>query len=78
MCPAAAGQPHQARSQRAVPRPSWSREQSAGGGARLAVIAAAAVLVAGIAGEVTHTGVFFVPALVALAGAAISLWRERP
>lgn len=45
--------------------------------ARLAVVAAAAVLVAGIAGEVTPTGVFFVPALVALAGAAISLWRER-
>lgn len=46
--------------------------------ARLAVIAAAAALVAGIAGEVTHTSVLFVPALVALAGAAISLWREGP
>jgi hypothetical protein len=46
--------------------------------ARLAVIAAGAVLIAGIAGEVTHTGLFFVLALVALAGAGRWLWRERP
>jgi hypothetical protein len=42
------------------------------------VIAAGAVLIAGIAGEVTHTDLFFVPALVALAGAGRWLWRERP
>jgi hypothetical protein len=32
----------------------------------------------GIAGQVTHTGLFFVPALAALAGAAVRLWREEP
>jgi hypothetical protein len=45
--------------------------------ARLAVVVAAGVLVAGIAGEVTHTGLFFVPALAAHAGAAARLWRKR-
>jgi hypothetical protein len=45
--------------------------------ARMAVPLGAAVLVAGIAGEITHTGVFFVPALAAMVGAAIMLWRER-
>jgi hypothetical protein len=42
--------------------------------ARLAVVVAVCVLVAGIAGEITHTGVFFVPALAALVGAAVRLW----
>ena len=46
--------------------------------ARVAVVAAAAVVAAGIAGQVTHTGLFFVPALAALAGAAVRLWREEP
>ena len=34
--------------------------------------------VAGIAGQVTHTGLFFVPALAAIDGAALRLWREEP
>jgi hypothetical protein len=36
------------------------------------------VLVIGIAGQITHLGVFFLPALVALTGGAVLLWRERP
>jgi len=44
--------------------------------ARLAAPPAMAVLVAGIAGQVTHTGLFFVPALVAMAVAATRVWRE--
>ena len=31
----------------------------------------------GIAGQVTHTGLFFVPALVVLAVGAVKLWREQ-
>ena len=42
--------------------------------ARVAVVAAAA----GIARQVTYAGLFFVPALAALAGAAVRLWREEP
>ena len=45
--------------------------------ARLAAPLTAAVLVAGIAGQVTHTGLFFAPALVAMAVAGTRLWRER-
>jgi hypothetical protein len=45
--------------------------------ARVAALATVAVLVAGIAGQVTHTGLFFVPALAVMAVAALSLWRER-
>jgi hypothetical protein len=45
--------------------------------ARLAAPLAAAVLVAGIAGEVTHIGLFFVPALAAAAAASMMLWGER-
>jgi len=45
--------------------------------ARLAAPLTAVVLVAGIAGQVTHTGLFFVPALAAMAVAALILWRER-
>jgi hypothetical protein len=45
--------------------------------ARLAAPLTAVVLVAGIAGQVTHTGLFFVPALVSMAVAALMLWRER-
>jgi hypothetical protein len=34
------------------------------------------MLVVGIIGQVTHTGVFFLPALVAMVVAALRLWRE--
>jgi hypothetical protein len=43
----------------------------------LAAVAGIAVLVVGIAGQVTHTGLFFVPALVVLAVGAVKLWREQ-
>src|SRR5262245_62787022 len=43
----------------------------------LAAVAGAAVLVAGIAGQLTHTGAFFLPALVMLAVAAVKLRREQ-
>jgi hypothetical protein len=43
----------------------------------LAAAAGIAVLAAGIAGQLTHTGLFFLPALVVLAVAAIKLWREQ-
>jgi hypothetical protein len=46
--------------------------------ARLAAPAGVVVLAAGIAGQITHTGVFFVPALIVLAVAAVRLWAERP
>jgi hypothetical protein len=45
--------------------------------ARPAAALAAAVLIAGIAGQITHTGLFFVPALAAMAVAGTKLWRER-
>lgn len=44
--------------------------------ARLAAPLAVAVLVTGMAGQVTHTAVFFLPALAAMTGAALRLWRE--
>ena len=44
--------------------------------ARLAAVACAAVLVAGIAGGIGHTGLFFVPALVAVVVGGVKLWRE--
>jgi hypothetical protein len=43
----------------------------------LAAIAGVVVLVAGIAGQITHTGVLFVPALVTLAVGGVKLWREQ-
>jgi sugar phosphate permease len=43
----------------------------------LATAAGIAVLAVGIVAQVTHTGVFFVPALVALAVAAVKLWHEQ-
>ena len=43
----------------------------------LAAAAGIAVLAAGIVAQVTHTGLFFVPALVVLAVAAVKLWREQ-
>ena len=45
--------------------------------AKPAAVAAAAVLVAGMAGAIAHTGLFFAPALVALAVGGVRLWRER-
>jgi hypothetical protein len=43
----------------------------------LAAVAGIAVLVAGIAGQLTHTGLFFVPPLAVLAVGAVKLGRER-
>ncbi len=43
----------------------------------LAAMAGLLVLVAGIAGGIAHTGLFFVPALVALAIGIVRLRRER-
>ena len=43
----------------------------------LAAVAGVMVLVVGIAGQVTHTGLFFLPALAALAVAAVRLGREQ-
>jgi hypothetical protein len=45
---------------------------------RLAAAAGVLILVAGIAGGILHTGLFFVPALVALSVGGVKLWRERP
>ncbi len=44
---------------------------------RYAALAAALVLLIGIIAQITHTGLFFVPALAAMAVAAVALWRER-
>src|SRR5271157_6130106 len=44
---------------------------------RLAALADLLVLNAGIAGGILHIGLFFVPALVALAVGSVGLWRER-
>jgi hypothetical protein len=44
--------------------------------ARPAAVVAAVVLLAGIVGGVLHTGLFFLPALAALAIGAGLLWRE--
>jgi hypothetical protein len=43
----------------------------------LAAVAGIAVLAAGIVAQITHTGLFFVPALVVLAVGAVKLWHER-
>jgi hypothetical protein len=45
--------------------------------ARLVAPLAVVVLVIGIIGEVTHTGLFFLPALAAMTVAALRLWRGR-
>jgi len=45
---------------------------------RLAAVAGVLVLAAGIAGGIGRTGLFFVPALVALAVGGFKLWREQP
>jgi hypothetical protein len=44
--------------------------------ARPTAAAAAIVLLAGIIGAVTHTGLFFVPAFAVMVVAVIKLWRE--
>ncbi len=44
---------------------------------RLAAVIAVLVLIAGIAGSIMHTGLFFVPALVVLAVGGVKLWREQ-
>lgn len=44
---------------------------------RLAAVVGVLVLVAGIAGAITHTGLFFLPALVVLIVGDVKLWRER-
>jgi hypothetical protein len=44
--------------------------------ARLAAPLAVVVLVIGMIGQVTHTAVFFLPALAAMTGAAVRLWGE--
>ncbi len=45
---------------------------------RLAAAAGVLILVAGIAGRILRTGLFFVPALVALVVGGVKLWREQP
>jgi hypothetical protein len=42
-----------------------------------AAAAGIVVLAVGIVAQITHTGLFFLPALVVLAVAAVKLWRER-
>lgn len=44
----------------------------------LAAVVGGLLLVAGIAGAIVHTGLFFVPALVVLAVGGVKLWQERP
>jgi hypothetical protein len=43
----------------------------------LAAVAGVVVLIVGIAGGILHIGLFFAPALVVLAVAAVKLWREQ-
>jgi hypothetical protein len=43
----------------------------------LAAAAGVVILVAGIAGQITHIGVLFIPALMALAVGGARLWREQ-
>jgi hypothetical protein len=46
--------------------------------ARPATVLAAAALVVGIIGGLLHIGLFFVPALAALAAGGVRLWRGEP
>ena len=43
----------------------------------LAAVIGVVILVAGIAGGISHTGLLFVPALVVLAVGVARIWRER-
>jgi uncharacterized protein YqgC (DUF456 family) len=45
---------------------------------RLALAAAVVAIIVGGVVQITHTGLFFVPALVALVAGGGMLWRERP
>jgi len=40
-------------------------------------VAAAVVLVVGVIAAISHTGLFFVPALAVLIVGVVKLWRER-
>jgi hypothetical protein len=44
---------------------------------RFAAVVGAAVLVAGIVGQITHVGVLFLPALAVLIVATVKLWGEH-
>ncbi len=44
---------------------------------RTAAVAGVVAMLAGMAGEIAHTGLFFAPALVVLAVGAVKMWRER-
>jgi len=44
---------------------------------RVAVVAAVAAVLAGLIGGITHNGLFFAPALVALVVGGVRLWRLR-
>jgi hypothetical protein len=44
---------------------------------RFAAVVGAAVLLAGIIGEITHVGVLFLPALVVLIVGVVKLWGEH-
>jgi len=44
--------------------------------ARIAAPLSVVVLVIGIIGQITHTGLFFLPALAAMIVVALRLWRE--
>jgi hypothetical protein len=44
--------------------------------ARIAAPVAVVVLLVGIIAQITHTGLFFLPALATMAVAALRLWRE--
>jgi hypothetical protein len=43
----------------------------------LGLVAAAVVIIVGGVGQITHTGLFFAPALILLVVAGVMLWRER-
>jgi hypothetical protein len=45
---------------------------------RLAAVAGVLVLIAGMAGGIGRTGLFFIPALAVLAVGGARLWREQP
>ena len=44
--------------------------------ARLAAVLGVAVLIAGTAGQATHAGLLFLPALLVLAVGTVMIWRE--
>jgi hypothetical protein len=47
-------------------------------GNRLGLAAAVVAIIVGGAGQILHTGLFFLPALVVLVIGGVKLWRERP